>query len=241
MIKKERPIPFSGPMVRAISEGRKTQTRRAFDERTMNLMKAAAAAGEVSWFMNEGLLADNDLSYIKQFCPYGRPSDLLWVREAWRTVSDLDALSGKEIEAKCIEAGYRKPWAPIRYEIDGELRNWEHISTPPHGDAPQRGRYRHGRFMPRWASRIVLEITAVRVERLQDISEADALAEGIESLTGDKTIYHWDFPKPRPPYAVSGYKSARDAYKELWVEINGRESLDANPWVWVIEFKRVTR
>lgn len=195
----ERPLLLSGAMVRAILDGRKTQTRRVAKE----------FAGR------PGLDAILKRFPNQQGCPCGQPGDRLWVRETFQRFSD-----DGEMLYKADPAGS---------EAMSELKRDECLEA----------RWRPAIHMPRWASRILLEITGVRVERLQDISEADALAEGIESLTGDKTIYHWDFPKPRPPYAVSGYKSARDAYKELWVEINGRESLDANPLVWVIEFKRV--
>ena len=237
---KERPIIFSAPMVRAILSGRKTQTRR--------LVKPAA--GRQSEWLTSGLIARSPRLTIGRTnpdgifgaqmdhprggplgfvaCPYyGQPGDRLWVGEAFAlSVFDPDGLSPED-DPENYDVIYRAdPEQPGGGWADS---NGNEISAP----------WKPSIHMPRWASRILLEITAVRVERLQEISEADALAEGIESLTGDKTIYHWDFPKPRPPHAVGGYKSARDAYTQQWVVLNGRESLDANPWVWVIEFKRV--
>ena len=142
----------------------------------------------------------------------------LWVREAWRADASLDHLNGTQIAKAAIEAGYSAPWAPIQYEADGVRRDWVHmfsgIDTTP-------GRYRHARFMPRWASRILLEITNVRVERLQDISEEDAIAEGAE-------------------WAACGAPqigSHKAGYAQLWESINGAGSWEQNPWVWVISFK----
>lgn len=233
---KERPILFSGPMVRAILEGRKTQTRRAVKPQPVpvqpqgaGILSALYRQGDYQW--PDKVVGCSTISckpngpdgWAHEHSPYGKTGDRLWVRETWQHSN----FPLGPYDASC-QVFYRADYLDDPHGPDGER-------------SPE-GRYRSWRpsiHMPRAASRILLEITGVRVERLQDISEADALAEGIESLTGDKTIYHWDFPKPMPPYAVSGYKSARDAYKELWVEINGRESLDANPWVWVIEFKRV--
>jgi len=230
---KERPILFSAPMVRAILEGRKTQTRRvvkcdyeivdlatlerwarglasnACFGRTITEEDIAQKADQLKGRLHPVVTSGGNM--VGLFSPYGQPGDRLWVRETHMLGLDPD-----------IQVG------AVAYKADGYVRGGL-------GDFELQ-KWRPSIHMPRWASRILLEITAVRVERLQDISEADALSEGIESLTGDKTIYHWDFPKPRPKHAVSGYKSAQSAYKELWAEINGRESLDDNPFVWVVEF-----
>lgn len=218
----ERPILFSGPMVRAILAGQKTQTRRAAIKTSQprNVYISDFDAEEVKIEIEN---KHSGQRYWKQ-CPFGIPGDRLWVRESgWER---------PERTAKMMREG-ADTWPRYAYAAD----NW---SDQDRDDFKAWGfKPRPSIHMPRWASRILLEITCVRVERLQEISEADALAEGIESLTGDKTIYHWDFPKPRPKHAVSGYKSAQSAYKELWAELNGRESLDDNPFVWVVEFKRL--
>jgi len=150
-------------------------------------------------------------------CPYGNPGDQLWGREGWRTVAEADHLPPRDLN----------PAHRIWYEADALHQ-------------PGAGKLRPSMFMPRWASRILLEIVSVRVERLQDISEADARAEGINC-----------YPfRPDDGFPIcSGYTHKMDdrkcglwptavlAYKELWESINGPGSWDANPWVWVVEFK----
>lgn len=128
-------------------------------------------------------------------CPYGQPGDRLWVRETWAAPHSCDHLKPSEVGPE---------WRRIHYAATESL-GWL-IKRP-------------SIFMPRWASRITLEITGVRVERLQAISEADAKAEG-SSL-------------------VSGSYSHRGWFRELWGEINGPGSWEVNPWVWVVEFRRL--
>lgn len=234
---RERPIIFSAPMVRAILDGRKTQTRRAFSDRVVKLMDLAASIGEVSWFMNEGFLQKNDSAYIEQFCPYGKPGDRLWVREAWDFLPD---------------SGPDEPNAAmIRYWAGGE---WERRVVPDGFNPLIYGheKVRPSIHMPRWASRITLEIVSVRVERLQDISEADAIAEGAQLFT--------DIPVGIPTHSPSRWSmespkttdqclsSARYAFANYFCVVNGKgrrgvldcAPWDANPWIWVVEFKRVT-
>ncbi|MFY3626074.1 hypothetical protein ACOTFH_05555 [Achromobacter xylosoxidans] len=227
---RERPILFSGPMVRAILAGSKTQTRRLVTPWAPRLGVDAVPA---------------DVSYLPDFtcyratCPGGQPGDHLWVREAWRSTADLDKHSGSQIADLCLDAGYNVPWAPIQYEADGARRDWKHTGTPPHDGPPQPGRYRHARFMPRWACRLVLEITGVRVERLQDISYEDALAEGAfdpRMFVGDE----WnDADGESADELARRLQWPQRAFRELWCKINGAESWDANPWVWIVEFRRI--
>ncbi|HEV2540252.1 MAG TPA: hypothetical protein VGU03_11145 [Frateuria sp.] len=204
---RELPILFSAPMVRAILDGRKTQTRRVCKDQHLPGHKPSLLE-----------------------CPYGKPGDRLWVREAWRVPVSLDDLSGKRIAEKCLQAGYRSPWCPTQYEADGARtseKDWREFGPHPSTTAP--GRYRHARFMPRWASRITLEVTGVRVERLQAISEADSIAEG---LLRDRE--GWRGAPDLPWFA-----SPLAAYRSLWESINGDGSWDANPWVRVVEFRRI--
>lgn len=157
--------------------------------------------------------------------PYGQPGDELWLREAWRTEKSLDKLNGTQIAERAIDAGYRAPWAPIQYEADGARRDWTKNFSSDGTTTP--GRPRLARFMPRWASRTRLLVTGVRVERLHDITDSDAWAEGIdadEALSMGCTDH-----------------AAVAAYSALWERINGEGSWDLNPLVWAIDFRRATR
>ena len=156
------------------------------------------------------------------------------MREAFRFAASLDRLSPNDVGEKALDAGYNTPWAPTQFEADGRRAGaWHGFDTPPTGTTP--GKLRPGIHMPRWACRLVLEITGVRVERLQDISGADCWAEGIEECDGSldeveicrlaKTMGR-TFEDPQPTYAA------------LWEQINGAGSWLANPWVWVVEFRR---
>ncbi|MEM1189895.1 MAG: hypothetical protein AAGI72_15290 [Pseudomonadota bacterium] len=150
--------------------------------------------------------------------PYGVPGDRLWVREPWRVGKGYDELPGSQ---------FTSPY--VFYEAD---RNLVEVAR-----GVMLGRYRHGRFMPRWASRITVEIISVRIERLRDISEEDAQAEGADradfSEFTDEEIALLDYPSANrdTPY--------RNAFSLLWDSLNGPGSWNANPWVWVISFKRM--
>ena len=206
---KERGILFSAPMVRAILDGSKTQTRRI-------------AKGDPGQFEDLGLYMAQTLS------PFGYKNDRLWVREAWRTPSAQDNANFDLLKLLAINGRPIEESVPIQYEADKYGRNW------PEGARP--GRYRHARFMPRWASRISLEITGVRVEQLQDISEADAIAEGIRRIRDGFERFH---PCPTDTAYEGLTRDPVLAYRGLWESINGAGSWDANPWVWVVEFKRI--
>lgn len=191
---RERPIWFSGPMVRALLTGTKTQTRRVVKPR------------DIAWMdEHQGLREQCNASR----CPYGQPGDRLWVREAWTTHKFMDAIPPRDLQT-----------ISIAYVADGKI---------------QTGKYRQAFHMPRRYSRITLEVTGVRVERLQDISEADAIAEGIEPDVepGDAA------PLWRNYATCNTTISPIYSYQTLWEQINGPGSWDANPWVWVVEFKRL--
>lgn len=184
-------------MVRAIIDGKKTQTRRALKVQPIDVIPAPKVGGWIGLMQKEpepkGLLFH---------CKYGKPGDRLWVRENF---------SGPHYQSKTSP----KDWSdsdPIWYWADGnpECGDWTKPKPSIH--------------MPRLASRITLEITDIRVERLQDISEQDAWKEGCEGSDDDVTG------------GVSGYRE----YCKLWESINGPGSWDENHWVWVVEFKRVT-
>ena len=210
---KERPILFSAPMVRAILNGTKTQTRRVAPIRKLDILRSPGDM--VTWsvsFMKavKGVLGSHsggkftDLQarsiIASKYNPYGQPGDRLWVRETYFR----DEEDGAILYAANPD--------------DFEVVHHNKVET-----GSPRYNWKPSIFMPRWASRITLEITAVRVERLQDISEKDAWAEGCEGFDDD----------------VTGGKSGYTEFAELWESINGPGSWEANPWVWAIEFKRV--
>lgn len=222
---KERPILFSAPMVRALLAGTKTQTRRV-----VKPWKGPA--------ISNGSPVPADLQYLPDFtcyratCHYGQPGDRLWVKETFRLTSAFDGDSPARVAERCLDAGYRAPWAPIQYEADGSRRDWMHVGTPPHAGPVLAGKTRVSIHMPRWASRISLEITEVRVQRLQEISSQDALCEGIEACPRGG---EWrDYMNPNRDMLTP-----RNSYRSLWESINGPGSWDANPWVWALTFKVV--
>lgn len=203
---KERPILFSGPMVRAILDGRKTMTRR--------VVKLRYGADVV--VTNGQVWKPARVDYAGYVdCPYGQVGDRLWVREAWRTVAEADSQAPRDLSAA------HRFW----YEAD-----------VPH--QPGYGKLRSSIHMPRIASRILLEITGVRVERLHEISEADAQAEGVERVVAGVGWRRYCDPDSEE-VGVPPCGDARRSFRSLWKFINGDESWNANPWVWVVEFKRV--
>jgi hypothetical protein len=202
---KERPILFSGSMVRAILEGRKWQTRRVvkgaagsfWDHKGWRPVVTCGRILEWETTNSRGARGVFGAGAPRPSCPYGAPGDRLWVRETWAP----------------LVGGPCEPGNPVMYK-----------ATEPEAD---KWTWRPSIFMPRWASRITLEVTGVRVERLQEISRQDAKAEGL-------------WPSPHNGLEmVNGrpYGNAQLAFRALWESINGQGSWDANPWVWVIEFQ----
>lgn len=201
----DRPILFSAPMVRAILEGRKTVTRREVKKRAA--LDCLAAGFEPAFLALPG---NADL------CPYGKPGDRLWVRETFAFADK----SGSH------DAAPDDHWRPARPGMEPEIyRCWYRASDGHTAD----GFWKPSIHMPRWASRILLEITDVRVERLQDISEEQALAEGIaKNQDGGYQVEN----------GKHYFASPVDSFASLWSSVGGEWG--ANPWVWVVEFKRVT-
>jgi hypothetical protein len=244
---KERPILFSAPMVRAILAGKKTQTRRVVKPQPEFCGGAGEGSDAKCWgWMNEDRTGPKFLCVTDSRCPYGEPGDRLWVRETWNYQG----------ASAVWENGGRRPHDElfVKYRADDAERTIHRKPDDKHG-LPKQRPWRHGEdeddysdyltrfwrkwtpaiFMPRDVSRITLEIVSVRVERLQDITEADALAEGIFFHKPDgihHSGYRYDESSPCHPTAVN-------AYSWLWESINGPESWAANSWVWVIEFKRL--
>lgn len=215
---KERPILFSGQMVRALLSGAKTQTRRI-----VKPQPEAEHGGEPYWFIG-GYRAwtyrDTQDTLRKGGkvlpCPYSQRGDRLWVREAWARDDEDGALF------------YRADVG-----LGGDADDWERNRL----DGVPRYRWRPSIHMPRLASRITLEVTGVRVEQLQDISEADAIAEGVNPFPGVRQDDDAAAFNRIGPVDMDSFPIAR--YAALWESINGPGSWDANPWVWVVEFKKI--
>jgi len=213
----DRPIPFSAPMVRALLADTKTQTRRVVKWRGaapgLNLGFTGLRAFKEchGWSLSSrGIGGQWEDRTESTPCPYGQPGEgRLWVRETFAFRPEWDVMP------------------PSTVPVDAD-RWYAECHSRQKGLNPRIGKWRPGMFMPRWASRITLAVLSVRVERLQDISEADAIAEGVEDTksmilgAGGAEI-----TGPVAEYAV------------LWEQINGPGSWDANPWVWVVEFKRL--
>lgn len=232
---KERPILFSGSMVRALLAGRKTQTRRVVkpqpDDSIDSLHGGKFRKRAPYTVLNND--TDRSLGYGFQdeshdwLCPYGQPGDRLWVRETFY----CDDFQYPNIElGTCSQAEYNHEY--LYYRADAPKgRIDELIPECEKGPSP----WKPSIHMPRFASRITLEITGVRVERLNEISEEDAIAEGLERcIPGD--------PHPLPYWAVPGTNGLGNTdpvycYRRLWESINGARSWELNPWVWVVEFK----
>ena len=224
---KERPILFSTPMVQAILEGRKSQTRR--------IIKMPDLVNNPSWYRYIG--NSNDMGITRVAIPYDdrlyhewqrvnsnaaswvihsyKPGDVLWVRETWNTLTayeekpDYSVMSVREFVYKADDDRFDK-WKPSI-------------------------------FMPKEACRIRLLVEDIRVERLQDISEEDAIAEGIEYMDNQ---FVEDYDEPLRIYCDYSDKEsvllvAKSSYKTLWESINGKGSWDKNPWVWCVKFKRL--
>lgn len=201
----ERGMIFNGEMVRAILDSRKTQTRRIVKgaDGTVKFCKEWDINGEEIFVV----LGEKDHTGMNPVlgaisCPFGGVGDRIWVRETW-----------------------------ARYNIDQNSHDIAYRATTP-ADWPEEGRWRPSIHMPRWASRILLEITDVRVERLREISQADAEAEGVGKLKKG-------FWKNYQPGWTEFQLTARGSFATLWKSIYGDESWYADPWVWVIEFKRI--
>lgn len=221
---KERPIIFNGEMVRAILDGRKTQTRRVMKPQPAPVTVHRDCLPHYSYLGDRfhsivwhtpkadgGVYADCDESSPWK-CPYGQPGDVLWVRETWAHVprTAYGSLGMQDPTDEDMSSIYRATFDR---------------SPPGTGWKPSI-------HMPRWASRITLEITDVRVQKLKAISDADCRAEGIREwvVTG-------------PDQDGRSYKDYHTPFKEAWDSINAKRgySWDSNPWVWVIQFEKSTR
>jgi len=223
---KERPILFSTDMVQALLAGRKTQTRRIIKPQPEK-----AAYGKVNWKGRE-----LTLNSFSNHSPYGQVGDLLWVREGFH----LD-----KNDQFCDESSTHDTFT---YKADHYHRdvkrigvNYDNIDLCTEGwydtDYPEETKWRPSIHMPKVAARLWLKVINVKVERLDAISDEDAIAEGIAKPPSDETGVHYknyhhpDFFMITPKYS----------FKTLWEAINGNESWDANPWLWVVEFEELSK
>ncbi|WP_420408634.1 hypothetical protein [Hoeflea sp.] len=220
----DQPILFSGAMVLALLDGRKTQTRRVMNPQPEPDFILAEFTKDGFTMKPASLFGSPTHRMLRRL---HRPGDRLWVRENWRTPESLDHLSPSEIADQCKEAGYIGPWCPRVTEADNLTHQWS--EEDGFSESLPAGRLRASMHMPRWASRLTLKVTEVRVQRLQDISEDDAAAEG------------WPAPEDR---AKEGLAEIRDAYPigwfaHLWDSLNAARGFgwDANPWVSATSFE----
>lgn len=208
---REKPILFSAPMVRAIMDGRKTQTRRIVKPQPVNqLVYVDGHAPNGDQYLCEWVEEGAGYDALRK-CPYGTIGDRLWVRESWMPLWD----AGDGSYTCLPPTGCEYTPDIIKYRADGEK---------PKNFAAS---WRHARYMPRVASRLTLEITDIRVERLQDISNNDAIDEG---CSGER----W-----HEGDGNEGQVEPWEQFRDLWESINGPDSWTANPWVWAISFRRL--
>jgi hypothetical protein len=218
---KERPILWSAPMVLALLAGRKTQTRRIIKlnrplhgDHYLQAMWGRSPPPDPVDFGTPGLFREVGPDYPDDasddlMCPFV-PGDRLWGREAWKTSADHDHRPPRDVP--------RDAWI-----------NWLANGQSTGGWRPEVGRYRHARFMMRWMSRLLHEVTDVRAEQLRSITDDDARAEGLERRQGSPNWF-W-------PGGVEGFGSPRDCYLRGWDTINGKGAAAANPWVWAVTFR----
>lgn len=217
---KERPILFTGPMVLALLEGRKTATRR--------IAKPVKHPDLGNIYAPGALVLEREPQHvIDRACPYGQPGDRLWVRETWTDVNLCGApalayRADEDIRDLMEEPGFLDDRGAFNYD-DPRVKPYPFACW--YADLDQ-ARWRPSIHMPRWASRILLEITAVRVERLQDISDDQAEAEGVERPENITNVDVWDGAERE---LFNAMNQPRARFRRLWSNINGSESWDSNP------------
>lgn len=230
MTPRERPILFSAPMVRALLAGTKTQTRRILTNQP-SPMEVEAQYGPSRTFALE-------VGFCGERSRYGLPGDRLWVKETWRCWErETDRVDGIRFAADDAFVPIENTkeaadlWCAARKEPIGHDMTW-----------------RPSIFMRAWMARIRLQVTEVRVQRVQEITEEDARAEGLTPITkdGGRTIKYGIPDRDGLPgtdddgWPWSDWSTdPREAFKRLWCRINGPESWEANPWVWAISFRRL--
>jgi hypothetical protein len=239
----EKPILFSSAMIRAILDGRKTMTRRVVKPQPYIVNRCGYEAWQwdhgpggayTTWKASLDPLAFVGMACERRPCPHGRVGTHLWVRETWGQSVNKDG--GAVVVYRADGAAYG-----VLCDADGE---GDPVGLDSKRDEPafdlKSIRWRPSIHMPRWASRLTLEIVDVRVERLQSITEEDARAEGVGWMANENDTAGWHCGQPVPPH--SGY-SYRNRFRGLWDSLNaerdnGRYAWAANPWVWVVGFMK---
>lgn len=237
---RERPILFSGPMVRAILEGEKTQTRRVMKP------QPPREFGDlfVDWYHPTIVVRGEEQPGNKVYgvfsedgewalkCPFGPPGTRLWVRETWQPLwKEADPVEGQPHDLReWMGPGVPPGWYINYPATDGVTEFWDETKPDSLSEA-----CRQSIHMPRWASRITLEVTEVRVQRLQDISNEDAWAEGCTKYDDRK---YWE--SDLGGFAVL-VDTPRDEFQGIWDSINAKRGFgwEQNPWVWAVSFCRV--
>ncbi|HEY5657697.1 MAG TPA: hypothetical protein VIY27_07890 [Myxococcota bacterium] len=228
----EHSILFSGPLVRALLDGSKTQTRRILKPAPVVIVddRGDGVAREVErWCVNHGQwLGSAHEEHLTRRCPYGVPGDQLWVRETWRVMDIIE--HAREVQI-LYEANNTRRWVKAQDTNTRTAAAWiRHLQQSEERRAKKTRRLHQKRpsiFMPRWASRLTLDVTNVRIERVQAISEEDARAEGVLGVACNRIGP--DFGKTQ---------GRREGFQHLWDSINAKRAPWAsNPWVWCIDFK----
>lgn len=253
---KSRPVVVSAPRVRALLDGWVTQARFAVKPQPAGGVSARWGFTVASTTRSSvgkwtcSVLDPHGSRFAERGrervvfdarCPYGEPGDTLWVRETWRSWAETcrDDHGDDECSPHCNQtyvAYAATPRRGFRPRPDGSAITYLVEGSPLEQNPKLLGPWKPSIHMPRWASRLTLEVTGVRVEQLQDISEADARNEGIERHDATGCIGWWrDYLNPR-----AACSSPRESFASLWESIHGANSWSVNPWVWVVSFKVVT-
>lgn len=231
---KERPILFSAPMVRAILEGKKTVTRRTIKPQpVLDCVRNEDGSGHCRWLWKGEPLSQIGKAFYNM-SPYGAPGDWLWVRETFRPVYCLDMADGIQYRADgqmCV-ANVEDRADGCRHHRMNQAFHWNACIEEGWDEETESNnqKWMPSIHMPKWAARILLEVVSVRAERLQDITQCDAIAEGMPPShpSVDRISQGFGYPD-----------FSRSAFAQTWDACYGKGAWDANPWVWRVEFKPV--
>jgi hypothetical protein len=239
---KYKPLLFSTPMVQALLEDRKQMTRRVMKPQPYPVTRHGREVEIYFEWDASKKITDLPIQEWAALCPYGQIGDVLWVRETFYAYGKWE-LSGKTKTGK-QKWDFKDLTFWNKNMPDG---GYKYADNPPSnfqkGKSTVEGYYkRPSLFMPKAACRIFLQITDRRVESLQGISEEDAIKEGIKSMDiTDKTKLYFNYETQT--FMARNIKGlgANESFETLWQSINGKESWESNPWVWVISFKRIDK